>query len=115
MTNRLVEFIKSNVTIVTSVATFVTTVVGGFLFVDERYAHAAEITQQQTTQSRAIDGLRRDTAVQMEQLQLNSLDDKIFYIEQKEKKTPADEAQLNRFNRQRHDTAERIRMLQQPR
>jgi hypothetical protein len=100
VTNRFVELLKTNVT-------------GGFMFVDDRYAHAADYTQAQTTQTKQIDRLRVDTAIQLEQIQLNSIDDKIFYLEQKTSRTSADVAQMNRFIRQRQDTTERIRAIQQ--
>ena len=110
--SRLIETIKANATVLSSVVTFVATVAGGIIFVDNRYAHAQSITQQQTATSHAIENLRTESQIQFENMQINSLDDKIFYLEQKTTKTPGDQAQLNRFQRQRQDSVDRVRSLQ---
>lgn len=112
MTLHILDSIKANATAITSIVTFVVSVVGGFIVIDDRYAHAADYVQQQNSQTRTIQQFRVDTAIQLEQLQLNSIDDKIFYLEQKVNRSVADEAQLNRFERQRQDVVEKIRTLQ---
>ena len=92
-------------------------IAGAWLAVDSRFANAEEvkgkfaenyIKQQelQANQSKTFHVMQREQKIFFQQLQISSLDDKIFYIEQKPKLTPQDKAMLSRLKDQRRDAVE---------
>jgi uncharacterized membrane protein len=107
----LIEIFKKNIVSAASLVTSLGVVVAGWATLNNTYVHAEEYKREQMTQVQAIKDLRRDTTIQFEQYQLQSIDDKIFYLEQKTKPTDQDKALLNRYNRQRGDVIQRLQTL----
>ncbi len=110
----ILEIVKDNVLNLTTLITTLGIVFGGWFFIDERYAHAADFKEQQsaqvqaiqqlqTTQSAEIRLLQKDSNIRYRQLRIDSIDDKIFYLQQKPKMTEQDRALLDRYMRQRED------------
>jgi len=111
----ILEKLRAHVVVLATTVTGIGTIIGSAFIVDSRYAHADQVKQNQTEQVQMIQQLQQSSQIQFEQVQLMSIDDKIFYLEQKETLTPSDQAQLNRFYRNRDDIIKRIDNLSFPR
>lgn len=116
---------------VATLAAAVTTAIGGVFFLDQRYAHAQELQSIKTEsdaklQSVKIDSeaklrqVRVERRTQLQQLQVENrglrqsmIEDKVFELELKPKRTQADEAQLNRYRRQLQVIDNEIKALQE--
>jgi len=114
-TMTILEKLRAHVVVLATTVTGIGTIIGSAFIVDSRYAHADQVKQNQTEQVQMIQQLQQSSQIQFEQVQLMSIDDKIFYLEQKETLTPSDQAQLNRFYRNRDDIIKRIDNLSFPR
>jgi hypothetical protein len=97
------EKIRANLTALTATISSIAVLFGAWFFLDERYAHAEAVKKIETEQVKQIQQLRQDQAVQYRKLRIDSLDDKIFYLEQKPNMTAQDKALLNRYQQQRKD------------
>lgn len=110
-----IETLRSHVVGISTTVTSIVAILGAVFLIDGRYAHADAVQKVYTEQAQVIEQLRQDGKVQFEQIQLISLEDRIFYLEQKADKNAQDQAQLNRFYRQREDAVRRIdRLLGSP-
>lgn len=102
---------------------FAAIVIGGFLAVDDRYAHAGEVAELKKSHEAQVGEIRKDLAIQRIEVEASSLkirklylEDKIFELEIKKNSnniTPVEKAQLDRFNRQMTDTVKDERKLKE--
>lgn len=109
------SFFKENVANIASVGSMVAMVIGGWLFFDERYAHAQSVQRMATEQAQQIQQLTIQNSKNFKRLELNSIDDKIFYLEMKNPRSQVEEALLNRYKQQRRDLEREIREESRPR
>jgi hypothetical protein len=107
----LVEVFKKNIVTASSFLTSLGIVIAGWVAINNAYVHADEYKRDQQTQVQAIKEMKQTSEIRFEQYQLQSIDDKIFYLEQKPKPTEQDRALLNRYNRQRGDAIQRLQLL----
>jgi len=99
---------KKTVTTITSTLVFLGSIVGGVLFVDDRYAHAGEVQQLRAEQSQSVIQMRIET----KKIRRAALDDKVFEIELKDKKTDTDKALMERAKREMDLIDQEIAQLQ---
>lgn len=103
--------IQNHIVAISATVAALGTILGGGLIIDSRYAHAQSVMQELGQQTQLIQNIRLENQLQAERLQLLSVEDRIFYLEQKEVRTPQDQAQLNRFHRAREDAVKRLDAL----
>ena len=105
------SLVKDNLTTILSIGTTLSAIIGGWLFFDERYAHAQVVQKMASEQAQQIQQLNFDSEVRYRQMERNSIDDKIFYLEIKPNRTATDEALLNRHKQQRLDVERALQEL----
>lgn len=102
---------RTIITIATTIAS-ISTIAGGVMFVDSRYAHAASLEEIQTTQAVQI----RQLKVQNLQLRRVALEDRVFELELKTGSlTPTETALVNRYRQQIRQIDADILNIQQAR
>lgn len=99
------EKTKEHIGAITTLISTVGIIIGGFIFIDERYAHAGELKEQLSQ----IQQIRKDNAVQYRRMKIDSIDDKIFFLEIKRDMSPEEAALLGRYKRQREDEQRMLR------
>lgn len=80
--------------------TLVGAIIGGFLAMDDRYAHAAEIRQVIDQQSKQIQRLRIDNVRKFYQGRISDIEQRKFDVEVKIQKTEVDQIYINRYREQ---------------
>jgi hypothetical protein len=103
------EKIKANLASLTATVSSIGVLFAAWLFLDERYAHAQTVKLIETQQVQQMQQLRKESQIQYRKLRIDSIDDKIFFLEQKHPRTAQDEALLNRYRKQREDEAREMR------
>ena len=93
--------ISKPVAFVASALATLAVIVGAFLAVDDRYAHAGDLRQ-----------LSLEVQLQGLEARRNSLEDKVFDISQK-KRTPGDQASLQRYTGELRDVKRDIQTKRQ--
>ena len=107
----LIEMLKRNIVAAASFLTSVGIIAAAWSALSHRYVLAEDYNREQTQQVQAIKDLRRDSDIKFERYQLQSIDDKIFYLEQQKVLTDQDKALLKRYTRQRSDTNQQLQLL----
>lgn len=87
------DLIKQNIVSLISLAA---TIIGGWLFIDERYAHAEELTQIKQVYEKKLDDLQKG---QMKARAL-TIEDKLFEFETKQSLTQVEKAVKQRYERE---------------
>jgi hypothetical protein len=88
----IVDFDFSKITKAAGVLAAVGAVIGAFLTVDDRYAHAVDLEKYQVQQSREIYSQLSNSRAQM-------IEDKLFELESKQFKSAYDKALIERYKR----------------
>lgn len=104
------EFLEKNNLV--AIVTFTAIVIGGFLTVDERYAHAGDIE----TIKKDISMYRVDNEIAHIRQRKSYIDDKVFELQIKKntnKMTAIESAQLERFQRQLQELTREERSLKE--
>ena len=96
VTNKIKEYASG---IIGSI-TLIGVILGGFLSIDERYAHAAEIREVIDQQSKQIQRLRVDNVRKFYQGRIGDIEQRKFDVEIKTQKSPVDEIYINRYQEQ---------------
>lgn len=73
------------------------TLIGSFIVVDSRYAHAQDVRESQMIQA-------NQTRSQINQIRIEDLEDKLFALERKTVKNGEDLAMIERYKRRLEDT-----------
>lgn len=92
--------LKDSVASITAGITTIGFVVGAFLMIDERYAHAQEVKRAQLDQAKQIQQLRIDNTKKFYRGKIDDLEQKKFEITVKPVQTPTDKAYLQRYDTQ---------------
>ena len=93
----IVNYTKKNVAVVIGIATFVTTIVGGTLVVEDRYAKAADLVEVAAKADRSLD-----------QLYKRQLEDKLFELRLKPNPSQVDRALIQRYEQQLEEVTRRL-------
>lgn len=93
-----------------SLITAVTVIIGSFLTIDTRYAHADALVKLEARQQEVINQNRADLQVSTSVLRQQLLEDKIFDLEiiPESKRTSIDNARLNKYKRNLEETNRNI-------
>lgn len=86
-------------------------ILGAIFALDARYVHAGDISEIKADQTRAIQQLTSDNQVQVNSLRKQMLEDKVFEITliAPSKRTDADRARLDKYQRDLEEINTRIR------
>lgn len=94
---------KKHIIAIGGIAALASGIVGGFTAVETRYAKAADLNEFRAVQKQQTDDLAKRQQAAISNLRLQQLEDKIFELELIERRTPAQQAILQRLYRQRED------------
>jgi hypothetical protein len=100
---------QTNIANVVSVCSMIAMVLGGWMFFDERCAHAGTVMRMMDEQTTQIRSVHRDNTIRFKRMELNLLDDKIFYLEAKMPRSQVEDALLNRYRQQRSEVERELR------
>ncbi len=84
---------------VTTILTGLGIIIGGWLIIDERYAHAQVVKQMQSEQAQQIKQLRIESTRKFYQSRIEDLEQKKFEVEVKPHKTQQDFAFIQRYDK----------------
>lgn len=109
----VVDDIKKNkpIAFIVSIAAGIGAIISMFLTIDERYAHAADLSNLKVEQQQVIRQNRFDLQQSTNTLRKQSLEDKVFEIELTpvEKRSPYDNARLEKYKRDLADITQSLR------
>jgi len=88
----IVSKVGHNIIIAAAVVAALSTLIGAPLFVDARYAHASDVKESQAREA-------AQTRLQITQIRIDDLEDKLFALESKAKKSLEDAAMIERYKR----------------
>lgn len=101
-----VEFfdaVKNNVGSIASLVTVVSAVVGAYMYIDSAYVKAEDFKQFRLETAQVSQQVVEQQKDQIQNIRLQYLEDKIFELQAQGKLTPAQQAILSRYLRQRED------------
>ncbi|MEM4260930.1 MAG: hypothetical protein QXG00_06850 [Candidatus Woesearchaeota archaeon] len=93
--------------------TFVAAVISGFITIDERYAHAGDISKLETSQKQQILYLKDENEKAILEMRKRAIEDKIFELNLKEKQSQIDKALIKRYEAESKNIDEKVNQLEQ--
>ena len=106
----MLEKLKQNISEITAVATLSFALIGGAIAVESRYARIDDVEKIKDAESNDITKMRIEQNIGLDNLRKQTVEDKLFDIRMKEKKSQADMAMLQRYEEQLNDVNSRISM-----
>ena len=106
----MLEKLKQNISEITAVATLSFALIGGAIAVESRYARIDDVTEIKDAATNDITKMRIEQNIGLDNLRKQTVEDKLFDIRMKEKKSQADMAMLQRYEEQLNDVNSRISM-----
>jgi len=97
----VVKYTKNNVASIVAIATFIVSIVGGTIVVEDRYAKAADLQVVRNEQHQALD-----------QLYKRQLEDKLFELRLKPNPSQAERALIQRYEQQLQEVTQRLNRSQ---
>lgn len=107
MFKTLIEQFKNSPTM--SIIVFIIATAGYVSYVDDRYAHAADLNKQTGVLANKIEINTLQNDVGTLKVRESYLKDKVFDLTVKNGKTPGEQASLNRYTKELDDTSKEIR------
>jgi alpha/beta superfamily hydrolase len=92
--------ISDGIKSITAGITAIGFVIGTFLVVDDRYAHAQEVKRVQLDQTQQIKQLRVDNTKKFYRTKVDDIEQKKFDIQVRPKQQPTDAAYMQRYDAQ---------------
>ena len=113
MSDYLVDTVKKHPIVKTTGAllTFITVIIGVFITIDERYAHASDIKELKIQQTATVLYLKDENERSVLEMRKRSLDDKVFELNLKERQSISDKALIKRFESESKSIDERMIIL----
>ena len=106
----MLEKLKQNISEITAVATLSFALIGGAIAVESRYARIDDVEKIKDIATNDITKMRIEQNIGLDNLRKQTVEDKLFDIRMKEKKSQADMAMLQRYEEQLNDVNSRISM-----
>ena len=106
----MLEKLKQNISEITAVATLSFALIGGAIAVESRYARIEDVAKIKDAETNDITKMRIEQNIGLDNLRKQTVEDKLFDIRMKEKKSQADMAMLQRYEEQLNDVNSRISM-----
>ncbi len=106
----MLEKLKQNISEITAVATLSFALIGGAIAVESRYARIDDVEKIKDAATNDITKMRIEQNIGLDNLRKQTVEDKLFDIRMKEKKSQADMAMLQRYEEQLNDVNSRISM-----
>ena len=106
----MLEKLKQNISEITAVATLSFALIGGAIAVESRYARIEDVEKIKDAETNDITKMRIEQNIGLDNLRKQTVEDKLFDIRMKEKKSQADMAMLQRYEEQLNDVNSRISM-----
>lgn len=109
-----VQTIKDNFQTVGTIIGFVTTIVGGAIAIESRYAKAEDIKAIKEFQYRSHEQLRFEQKQSVDVLRKQSIEDKLFELRLKQNPTQVDRALIQRYEDQLKEVTSRLNATPPP-
>ena len=106
----MLEKLKQNISEITAVATLSFALIGGAIAVESRYARIDDVEKIKDIATNELTKMRIEQNIGLDNLRKQTVEDKLFDIRMKEKKSQADMAMLQRYEEQLNDVNSRISM-----
>jgi hypothetical protein len=100
VTKTWVDKIKDNMASISGIAATIGVIIGGWLVVDDRYAHAQMVKQVQSEQAQQIKQLRIENTRKFYRTRIADLDQRKFEIQVKPNQTNTDKLFVQRYDTQ---------------
>lgn len=109
----MLEKLKQNISEITAVATLSFALIGGAIAVESRYARIEDVEKIKDIATNDLTKMRIEQNIGLDNLRKQTVEDKLFDIRMKEKKSQTDLAMLQRYEEQLADVNSRIAIHEQ--
>lgn len=111
----IVEEVKKHpvLRVLGGVLTFVAAVISGFIAIDERYAHAGDISKLEMSQKQQMLYLKDENEKAILEMRKRAVEDKIFELNLKERQSQTDKALIKRYEAESKNIDEKVNQLEQ--
>ena len=106
----MLEKLKQNISEITADAKLLFALIGGAIAVESRYARIEDVEKIKNIATDDLTKMRIEQNIGLDNLRKQTVEDKLFDIRMKEKKSQADMAMLQRYEEQLNDVNSRISM-----
>lgn len=110
---KMLEKLKQNISEITAVATLSFALIGGAIAVESRYARIEDVEKIKDIATNDLTKMRIEQNIGLDNLRKQTVEDKLFDIRMKEKKSQTDLAMLQRYEEQLADVNSRIAIHEQ--